>query len=239
MKLDIFDAHMHSCHVQNFPVASDGFYLSCASAPKDWQSLLEEVRPQFRIFLGLHPMEIPLRKGDRQDVLKQLKKLIISHPGAGIGECGLDRRIYRRIPRLLQEAVLIEQIHLAVQYSRPFNLHQVKASGALAEVLEKEKPEVPFVIHGFKEKEETARRYLSLGAYLSVGPGRHWKDDSFRQLFRSLPRDRILLESDWPYTDGPYENAMNTLSAAAADTLGIDTGELWELIRRNGKVFTD
>ena len=235
--MDIFDAHMHSSPVPDFRPAPGGYYLSCAAGPEDWPILIKENRPEIRPFLGIHPMAIPQTPEKIPPLLEQFNKAVQSSPRCGIGECGLDRRYYKNLPRSIQEKILTHQLHLAVQQNRPVSLHQVKAAGALAELLEAEKPDVPFILHGFKEKPETADRYLRMGAYLSLGPGRQWNDSSFRSMVRRLPRSRILLESDWPYTALPYEKTMDALYKTAAAVLGIDREELLAIVKNNGKVF--
>ncbi len=241
-KPGLFDAHMHSAHSSGFPLPAEKILLSCAASPRDWPALLSESRPEARIFLGLHPASLPAAHAELPPLLEQLSAHLYSAPRAGVGECGLDRRYYRSHDRKSQEEALRFQIRLAVSLARPLNLHQVRAAGALAEVLEEEQPGTPLIIHGFKEKKETAERFIRLGAFLSFAPGRHWEDESFLTLFRAIPRNRILLESDWPYTEDPGRSYMETMKAhyeAVSAVLGIDKEELCELVKRNGKVFTD
>ena len=235
--MDIFDAHMHSSPVPDFKPAPGGYYLSCAAGPDDWPVLMKESRPEIRPFLGIHPMAIPQSPEEIPPLLEQFNRVVQSTPHCGIGECGLDRRYYKQLSRGIQEKVLTHQLRLAVQLNRPLCLHQVKATGALAELLEAEKPGIPMILHGFKEKTETAERYLKTGVYLSLGPGRQWNDSSFRSMVRRLPRSRILLESDWPYADPPYNKTMRTHYETAAAVFGIDREELLDIVKNNGKVF--
>ena len=237
--MPLFDAHMHSCHDHEFSPSGEDRYLSCASKPEDWTILNNEKHPSFRIFAGVHPMEIPEDLSLRTLILEELAGLISRQKNWGIGECGLDRRFYKKIPRALQLSILKEQFHLARLYERPLTLHQVHAPGVLAELLEQEKLPVPFIIHGFKGKIETARRFLKQGAYLSLGPGPQWEKQDFQEMVQALPREKLLLESDWPYATGPYPTLMETLYGNASRTLGVDREALEELIIRNGEVFTN
>lgn len=221
-KAGLYDAHMHSCHDAGFSPLPGRRLLSCAAGPDDWLPLLSESRREIRIFLGLHPMNLPGNPAELPPLLERLSDHLRAAPRAGVGECGLDRRDYKAHPRLLQEEALRFQIRLAVSLDRPLNLHQVRAAGALAEVLEDERPRVPLIIHGFREKRETAERLLRTGAYLSFGPGRHWEDEGFRSLFRAIPRERILMESDWPYADGPAPIPESEFSGEAKDSPGAD-----------------
>lgn len=241
---NLLDAHLHMTHSPLTPYPAEWEFFSCAAGPRDWSPLLRRENPGIRPFFGIHPETAP---GERtEEVLDRLEELIRENGHAGIGEIGLDRRFYPGFPRKEQEDLVAAQLRLARRYERPVVFHQVRASGALAELLERWRPEVPFLLHGFREPPETARRFLNLGGYLSLGPGPHWKDTNFRTMVRNLPRERILLETDWPYLKGDktaeepgdYRKVLEAHYSAAAAVLGIDTTELIAIVRNNGTVFT-
>jgi len=233
----LLDAHLHTVRSPGTSYPENWSYCTCSAGPADWKPLLQAERPGLRPFLGLHPEEITETAGEDLD---RLEELLTRHPAAGVGECGLDRRFYRTVPRSRQEELLVRQIRTACRLDRPLCLHQVRAAGALAEVLERERPVVPCLLHGFREQPETARRYLRLGGYLSLGPGRHWENEDFRTMIRELPLNRILLESDWPYTRcEDYREVLEDLYSTAAGVLGIDRNELITIVRNNGTVFTN
>lgn len=235
--MNLFDAHMHSARREDFSPPAGALCLSCAAGPEDWAPLLGEIRPQLRVFLGLHPLALPAGDGELRERLAELARLLEGAPRAGLGECGLDRRARGSEARRRQKDALRAQIRLARRLGRPLCLHQVRAAGALAELLEAEKPEVPLLLHGFRGKAETARRFLKRGAFLSFGPGRHWEEPSFAELLGGLPRERLLLESDWPFCGGPYAPVTTALYRRAAELLGTDAAELALAMRARGEPF--
>jgi Tat protein secretion system quality control protein TatD with DNase activity len=234
------DAHLHSSHPP-FPdiETADGLYLSCAAGPDDWETLLDSKK--IKPFLGLHPENIDERW---EDLIPLLEKLIEQNPDAGIGECGLDKRFYKTVPRILQEEILTRQIKIAEKYRRPVVLHQIGASGALADFLTDLNPEVPLMIHGFKESPEILQRYLKLGMYISLGPGNHWDNQDFLNTAGMIPHEKLLIETDWPYCihgnqDRPsYSDCLSKHYRTVSAKLGIDISLLCRLGKENGTFFT-
>ena len=241
------DAHFHSSHTpcpdtgEPAQTAEEGaFYLSCAAGPADWRTLLKS--PGITPYLGIHPEKIDSRWTDH---LKELRTLLEKNPRAGVGECGVDRRFYKTLPRSLQEEVLSAQIRLAEEFCRPVSLHQVGAPGVLADLLTDLKVKVPMMIHGFNDSQEILQRYLKLGLYISLGPGAHWKKKEFLTTASRIPENRLLLETDWPYIslsqgEAPpesYKSCLESHYSLVSRTLGIDITRLAGLVKRNGTLF--
>ncbi|MDC7240361.1 MAG: TatD family hydrolase [Spirochaetales bacterium] len=199
--MNFCDAHLHSTHpplLSAGDLQPEGFFFSCAAGPDDWEALLKA--PGIKPFMGIHPEKIG---HDWSGRISELRRLLRDNPAAGVGECGLDGRFYKTLPRKLQEEVLAAQIGLAAEFSRPAALHQVGAPGALADLLgslsEVRAGSVKLMIHGFKDSPEILKRYLDLGLYISLGPGGHWEKEEFLKTASLIPGDRLLLETDWPY----------------------------------------
>jgi len=85
---------------------------------------------------------------------------------------------------------------------------------------------MPWIIHGFRGKTELARQLISRNMYLSF-----WFDFIVRpessELIRSLPSDRIFLE-----TDGSDVSIREIYNKVAGD-LGINVTELITIIHNN------
>jgi len=231
------DAHLHSIHNPRADLTPGGLYLSCAASVADWQPLLEDGR--VIPFLGIHPEKItPSWRLE----LERLDEILTRSPRAGLGECGLDRRFYPVCTREEQEKVLRAHFELAERHGRPVVLHQVGASGALADFLGREKPRVRVMIHGFHGSSGILDRYNSLGLYISLGPGRHWDSPGFAGTARRIPRERLLVETDWPYAAAAAGSSWSEMTdqtyALISGHLGIDKTELAGIVQRNGEIFT-
>jgi TatD DNase family protein len=159
---------------------------------------------------GIHPWDA----GDRTaGWLERLRAALAADPSAGIGEIGLDRWIIDGVrpddPRIagIRVAPLDEQIEvfsaqlgLAAELNRAASIHCVQAFGALREVLQAS-PRSPrgFLLHGYGGPAEMVRTFVDLGAYFSFNiqlEGARFAER--RENFRTIPLDRLLVETDAP-----------------------------------------
>ncbi len=124
-----------------------------------------------------------------------------------VGEIGLDRYW---VPEGLwspQEDVFRELVRLAIEAEKPIIVHTRKAERRALEVLtELGAPRVDW--HCFGSKVKLARRIAQVpGHYMSI-PANARKAEAFTRMLQTLPRDRILLETDCPYL-APVRGDLN------------------------------
>lgn len=143
--------------------------------------------------------------------LERLKTLLEKNPRASIGECGLDQWV--AAPSLeIQRSVFAAQLRLARELDRSVTIHCLKAWGALFDVFAEEPPPPRFLMHSFGGSIETAHRLLPLGAFFSLsGHFLHPRKAAALEVFRRLPRERILLETDAPDMLPPDEVVSHPL----------------------------
>lgn len=151
---------------------------------------------------GIHPWHAHTATPGWQE---RLRALLENHPRASIGECGIDSWIAS--PSMeIQSPVFIGQLRLAREMNRPLTIHCLKAWGALFDAFAAETPPARFLMHSYGGSIETARRLIPLGAYFSFSG--HFLDprkSAVVEVFRKLPPDRILLETDAPDMLPPAE----------------------------------
>ena len=169
-----------------------------ATREEDWPAVekLALAYPGF-VFpaFGIHPWHAQTAADGWQELLATLLE---RYPQASIGECGLDQWVSS--PGIeIQRPVFHEQLRLAREMDRPVTIHCLKAWGALFEAFAESPPPPRFLMHSFGGSIETARRLIPLGAYFSIsGYFLHDRKSSALEVFRMLPPDRILLETDAP-----------------------------------------
>lgn len=167
------------------------------------------VRPSF----GLHPWYVPQRSGLwKERLIAQLEQ----HPGCGVGEIGLDRWIEGfDFPAQLE--CFRWQFDLAAERNLPATIHCLRAWGALEEILrEVRAPERGFLIHAYGGSAEMMRGFLECGAYFSFSPSfLHVRKAAQREVFREVPEDRLLVETDAPDLAPPPEVNPHPLQDAA------------------------
>lgn len=181
------------------------------------------IRPSY----GLHPWNVGNASPHWRDAL--LRRLD-ADPSAAVGEIGLDRWILERAraddSRLagLRRAPLPEQLEaftwqlaLAAERNLPVTIHCIDAWGALAEALRAtRRPTRGFLLHAYGGSVDMAREFATLGAYFSFnGYFLGARQAAKREVFKSIPLDRLLAETDAPAMPLPYEKRSHSLPGMA------------------------
>lgn len=158
---------------------------------------------------GTHPMSV----ADEPMVTVEQLVQLAEHPKmVGIGESGLDYH-YTAESKAAQQESLRLHIEAARQTGLPLIIHARDADDDMARILTEEHRAGHFtcVMHCFSSGADLARAALDLGFYLSMsGIAAFPKSQDLREIFRSAPHDRILLETDAPYlAPPPYRGKRN------------------------------
>jgi len=164
---------------------------------------------------GLHPWHC----GNRSPSwLETLRLHLAGMPAAAVGEIGIDRWILDRAkpddPRLSglirapipeQTEVFVQQIALAAELNRPASVHCIDAWGSLLELLRSSRlPSKGFLLHAYAGPRELLASFADLGAYFSFnGSFLSPQRQSAAELWRKIPRDRLLVETDAPSMPPP------------------------------------
>ena len=211
----LFDAHNHfqderlDAHRDAIAMQLPGLGLVKAvvagSGESDWASVADLARryPWVLPSFGVHPWYVREQSAAwRETLLRYLQEF----PGGGVGEIGLDRWI-QNPDVAIQVALFRDQLELAAQLDRAATVHCLRAFGLLEETLrDSTRPERGFLLHSYGGPAEMIPSFVKLGAYFSVSPyflherkARQW------EAFRSVPLDRLLIETDAPDMWPPEE----------------------------------
>ncbi|MGE0010088.1 MAG: TatD family hydrolase [Candidatus Babeliales bacterium] len=150
--------------------------------------------------VGIHPNDCT--KEWLRD-FKEIEKLVKdkeSNRIVGIGECGLDRHYPDTdLPRQID--AFNAHIELALEHNLPIVVHTRDALDETALVLEKFKHEnLKGIIHCFSGDQAFAQFSVDLGFVLGIGgPLTYPKNSILREIFATLPLEKIVLETDAPY----------------------------------------
>ncbi len=230
MSPPLHDAHNHlhdarfAPHLPGILARLDAIGLAGAvvngTCEADWPGVtaLAARDPRLLPSFGLHPWRVPARSPDWRG---RLLACLEAHPGrVAIGEIGLDRWIPDH-DLADQRAVFLEQLRLAAERNLPVTIHCLQAWGALAEVLhETPVPERGFLIHAYGGPAELVGPFARRGAYFSFnGSMLHERKAARRELFRTLPLERLLIETDAPDMPPPVERMRHPLPPAADGAL--------------------
>jgi TatD DNase family protein len=150
---------------------------------------------------GIHPHEAKLAN---EVIYEELRGLGREGRIIAVGEIGLDFH-YDYSPRDVQREVFRRQVRLAREVGLPVIIHTREADEETAAILEEEGAmETGGVIHCFTGGEELARRALALGFYVSFsGIVAFPRSETIQAVARTLPEDRLLVETDSPFLAPP------------------------------------
>ncbi|WP_411678220.1 TatD family hydrolase [Caproicibacter sp.] len=163
----------------------------------------------FSAAAGIHP---ECAKDVPADWQTQLEELLADSHIVAVGEIGLDYHFEENAPRDVQRDIFEKQILLANKLRLPVIVHDRDAHGDTMELLRRHRP--AGVIHCFSGSVEMAAEAVRLGMYLGVGGSVTFKNARVPvEVVKSLPRDRLLLETDCPYlAPVPYRGKRNDSS---------------------------
>ena len=166
--------------------------------------------------VGIHPHEAASEAADAARLVE-----LTQHPKVvGVGEAGLDY-FYEHSPREAQRAVFREHIAAARLSGLPLIVHSRDADEEPVALLEEgaKTGKLTGVIHCFSSTAYLAERALALGFYISLsGIVTFRKATELQAIARTIPEDRLLVETDSPYLAPVPHRGKRNEPAYVADT---------------------
>jgi len=177
--------------------------------PKDIDEVMSLVEKYPTVYglLGVHPTEVK----DWNDTLINKIKEYSKHPKiVGIGEIGLDY-YWDKSFNELQKEVFIKQINLANELNLTISIHDRDAHKDTFDILKTHNKNSKIVMHCFSGSMEFARECIKEGFYIALGGVVTFKNAvKTKEVAKSIPLDKLLLETDAPYlTPVPYRGEEN------------------------------
>ncbi len=170
---------------------------------------IAEAHPEVYCSVGTHPhnaheeLDIPVDEIVR---LSQHPKVV------AIGEAGLDYFYKHSTPEAQAEGFR-RHIAAARMTGLPLEIHTRDADADTAKILEEEHAKGPFpaILHCYTGGPDLAQRALALGLYVSfTGVVTFKKSEALREIAKSVPLDRLLVETDAPFlAPEPYRGKVN------------------------------
>lgn len=232
---------------------SVGAVVSIGTQAKGWQGILRIVEtlgaqsqkkgvqdvPYLFATMGVHPCDV---KGINTDTLGAALAEHVQHPQVvGLGETGLDF-FHTPFDEAQQQRCLFVHAEVGLKHDLPLVIHSRNAEEATVKAL---KPWMQkglrAVIHCFSGTAEFAKACLDMGCFISFsGIVTFKKTDTLQDVARTMPMDRLLVETDAPYlAPMPHRGKRNESAFVAhtaekiADLRGIALEELTQQTTRN------
>lgn len=187
---------------------------------------LAQTEPRIFCAVGIHPHEAARMQPED---LARLREMLGRPKVVALGEIGLDY-FYDHSPQDVQRRVFADLLRLGRAGKLPIMLHVRDAHADTIALLDEiGLPEAGGVVHCFTGGPEEAEQYLRRGMYLSIPGVVTFKNaEALRDAVRTMPRDRLLVETDSPYLAPiPYRGKRNEPAYVVKTAQAI--GELWGL----------
>lgn len=215
-------------------------HMLCVSINLDkYPGMLEKVRPYQNISVsaGMHPM------ADESDIfsIEYLTGLASDDRVVAIGETGLDYYYHKGDPSWQQDRFRAH-IQVANELDKPVIIHTRDAGDDTLDILRQENADsCGGVIHCFTETQEFADRAMELGFMISISGIVTFRNaDALRDIARTIPDDRLLIETDAPYlAPVPHRGKQNQplfvrhVAETLAEIRGTSVEHIAEISRTN------
>ena len=146
---------------------------------------------------GIHPHEAKNDKITSESIVNEIsqnRKII------GIGETGLDF-FYNHSDKKDQIISFEEHIKAAIELNIPLIIHSRSADNEMSEIFnEYKKYNLKILMHCFTGSKKFADNLLDYNTYFSASGIITFKNSlDLQETFKSIPLDKILIETDSPY----------------------------------------
>jgi TatD DNase family protein len=218
--------------------------IGCDLATSQAAVALTEQYPSVYASIGVHPHEVKhIADGwyDEFRLLAKNKKVV------AYGEIGLDYHYNHSSPKEQRERFR-EQVQLARELALPVIIHTREAQEDTIAILKEENAsEIGGVFHCFSGDAWLAKDALDLGFYLSFSGIVTFQNATvLRDIAKTVPLDRLLIETDCPYlTPAPHRGQRNEpafvsfvaqkLAELHRDTAGMSVDRIEVITTQNAK----
>tara|TARA_B100001094_G_scaffold210325_1_gene204201 strand:- start:277 stop:1038 length:762 start_codon:yes stop_codon:yes gene_type:complete len=205
----MIDSH---CHLDHEPLLSDlpniierskniGIekLLTISTSLESFNRITDIVNKDEIIYgtIGIHPHEVDKETITSDEIVNNLNK----YPKIiGIGETGLDF-YYENSERKKQINSFIEHIEASLKSNVPLIIHSRDAEKETFEILNEYKNKnLKILMHCFTGSFEFAKKLINLNSFFSASGIITFKNSlDLQNTFKSLPLERILIETDSPF----------------------------------------
>jgi TatD DNase family protein len=203
----LIDTHCH-IHESDYPLGVDevigrakkvgvGEIICVGTNVDDSKLALGLAKKYDNVFasIGVHPHHA-------NHNIDGLDRLVVNTKVVAIGEIGLDYH-YDDEPSHKKQIELLEaQINLALEHDLPIIFHVREAYDDFWKVLDdlgERSKKIRGVLHSFTDSADNLEKGLRRGFYISInGISTFTHDRAQKEMYGSIPLDRLLLETDAP-----------------------------------------
>jgi len=201
----IIDSHCHLNNLNNLPKIIERAKKNNVTAILNIGTSFDDFAPNEKIAdtfaniylaCGIHPEYADDNVNfDATKLKKHLK-----HPKiVALGEIGLDY-YYNADSKEKQKNMFRRQLDIAAEENLPVIIHSREADDDCQRILSEYKNQISGVLHCFSSSKTLCEFGLTIGFYISASGIITFKNaQNLRDIFATVPENRILVETDAPY----------------------------------------
>ncbi len=218
----LIDTHFHLDYYPNYKELYDyineskQYTLCMTNSPGIYKSccrILGETK-YIKFAMGLHPKSRDLTINDFNQFIS------MSFMTNYFGEIGLDfSNSKKHVSKEKQLLYFDEIVKIASNHNKLMSIHLRKSENYAIEILNKYQPQKA-VIHWFNGSKKQLEELIHLNCYFSVNTNMLTKS---KEMVRLIPKDKILVESDGPFTKLQNKKFYPQLLQSAYNEIAIKT----------------
>jgi len=221
------------------------FTIGVTAGSSEAALALAKQHSQLRAVVGIQPNYVS--EAGEED-FERIVRMAPEPQVVAIGETGLDR-YWDAAPIELQRDYFLRHIALSRQVNKPFIVHCREAEADVVDVLREAATDGKLVgvMHSFCGDQGTAEACLELGMHISFAGMLTFKSNqALRDVAKTIPLDRLLVETDSPYLApvplrGKRNEPANVVHTARclADIHGLTLDDMARHLTENtGRLFS-
>lgn len=235
--VDFFmDAHMHfdlykNCEdVLSYIEAHHSYTIAVTNLPELYERYYQKYAnfKYIKIALGFHPELVFQYQRQLPAFLKYVEKTRY------IGEVGLDFITQDKANQKIQREVFNEIVNASQKGNKILSVHSRRAEAECLQILKQFEGRI--IMHWFSGSGSILKEFLEMGCYFSINQQMLLSRNG-RRIVDALPMDRILIESDAPFSRGMEEHYSLFFADKIYDYLSeekaVPKWEISQLIKNN------
>jgi len=177
--------------------------------------------------VGLHPWHLKT-PDENNEMLHMVEDALEFDHVCFVGECGLDKKVDTDFKEQIR--VFRAQAFIAEEFKRPLVIHCVKAYNEIFEIHKKLRPDMPWIMHGYRGNAQVTQLLGKHGIFFSFGMSLFDDNSKSVESLRYLPMEKIFFETD--EFDGEVESIYEKAALLKNVSLDILKIEVWNNFHR-------
>jgi|OpeIllAssembly_1097287.scaffolds.fasta_scaffold96772_1 TatD DNase family protein len=212
------DVHTHPNHIESDTIIVQNIFPGDGFAAFTGRNFYS---------VGLHPWHLKT-PDENNEMLHMVEDALEFDHVCFVGECGLDKKVDTDFKEQIR--VFRAQAFIAEEFKRPLVIHCVKAYNEIFEIHKKLRPDMPWIMHGYRGNAQVTQLLGKHGIFFSFGMSLFDDNSKSVESLRYLPMEKIFFETD--EFDGEVESIYEKAALLKNVSLDILKIEVWNNFHR-------